>query len=84
MEYIYYIIDEYHVTLLKQSKMYNAANTTQVKVNAELTEKLSSNSGIRQGDYLIPLLFNIVVDKTSEKRQMAKTERQGYKDFVLH
>lgn len=41
----------------------NTRNKTKVKVDNELTGEIDITSGIRQGDSLSPLLFNLLMDK---------------------
>lgn len=50
-------------------------NKIQAKVNGKLTTQITVNNGIRQGDSLSPLLFNIVMDELIKEVKKGK----GYK-----
>lgn len=43
------------------------ANKIQIRIHGELTEPIPVENGIRQGDSLSPLLFNIIMDEIIKK-----------------
>lgn len=53
-------IDEKHI---KNIEELNRNNTTKIKIKNSLTEVVPINTGIRQGDSLSPILFNIIMDE---------------------
>jgi hypothetical protein len=61
---------EYYQTPPKLIKLLNITlqdTTTKVKINNEMTELIEIKSGVRQGDPLCTLLFNIVIDVIIKK-----------------
>ena len=53
-------VDERIITAVKN---LNTNNTTCIKNNSEMSKKLQVSSGIRQGDSLSPILFNLIMDE---------------------
>lgn len=48
---------------MKLIKELNTENTTKIKTDHGTTEEIPVASGIRQGDSLSPILFNLIMDK---------------------
>lgn len=57
-------------------KKLNTNNTTKIKIDGTLTESVPVTTGVRQGDNLSPVLFNLIMDEILEK---IKTVGRGYK-----
>ena len=58
-------------------------NSAQAKVNNEYTEPIPTEKGIRQGDLLSPLLFNIVMDEIIKKMRKLKGYRMGDREIKI-
>lgn len=69
------MIDKYHRTSLKQSKIY----IKRKYLNGELTEQISVGSGIRKGESL----FNIVMDEFVNRVCILKEYKMGCQNSVL-
>lgn len=52
-------------------------NTTQAKIEGELTEKIEVNNGIQQGDSLSHMLFNIIMDEIIKQIHKLKGYKMG-------
>ena len=69
--------------IIKTIENIYVANEIQAKVNGKLTEKISSNSGIRQGDSLSPLLFNIIMDEIIKQVRKHKGYKMGDREIKI-
>lgn len=57
-------------------KELNTQTKTRIRINNQLTEEIDVDTGIRQGDSLSPLLFNLIMDKII---QNVKNTSSGYR-----
>lgn len=58
-------------------------NKTQARINGQLTDTIPINSGIRQGDSLSPLLFNIIMDEIIKNVKNRKGYKMGNKELKI-
>lgn len=65
LEDVINILQEKNVptSLIRLIKNLNMEQKTRIKVNGDLTEEIDMEQGIRQGDSLSPMLFNLLMDK---------------------
>ena len=69
--------------LIKTIENIYTGNSAQAKVNNEYTEPIPTEKGIRQGDSLSPLLFNIVMDEIIKKVRKLKGYRMGDREIKI-
>lgn len=55
----------------------------QPRINGKLIKAIPVNSGIRQGDSLSPLLFNVVMDEVIKKVKLSRGYRLGDKEVKI-
>lgn len=60
-----------------------SGSSIQVRMSGKLSEKIPVNSGIRQGDSLSPLLFNIMMDEIIRKVKTGRGYRMGDQEFTI-
>lgn len=58
-------------------------NWIQAKINGVLTEPIAVGRGIRQGDSLSPLLFNIIMDEVIRSVRTLKGYRMGNREIAI-
>ena len=58
-------------------------NRIQAKINGELTDPIPAGNGIRQGDSLSPLLFNIIMDEIIKKVSKFRGYKMGEKKINI-
>uniref|UniRef100_A0A8D8TNG9 Craniofacial development protein 2 n=1 Tax=Cacopsylla melanoneura TaxID=428564 RepID=A0A8D8TNG9_9HEMI len=56
--------------LIRLTKMTVEESKCKVRVNGEMSSSFDVNTGVRQGDGISPLLFNIVLEKTLRKTKL--------------
>ena len=61
--------------LVKTIENIYMENLIQAEINGELTNPIPAGNGIRQGDSLSPLLFNIIMEEIIKK----VSKLRGYK-----
>ena len=65
--------------IVRNIRKLNVDNTTQVKVDNDLTQDIPTPGGIRQGDSLSPFLFNLLMDSIIKQvADMNKGYRMGH------
>lgn len=62
-EVLYNILEEVPQKLIKVIQIIMENTLNQVKIKNQLTKKSPTNKGLRQGDDLIPILFNLNLEK---------------------
>lgn len=62
--------------------IYNG-NKVQAKINGELTEPIPVEKGIRQGDSLSPLLFNLIMDEIIKQVRRLRGYRMGNRNITI-
>ena len=69
--------------IIKTIENIYQANTIQARINGELTQKIEVNNGIRQGDSLSPLLFNIIMDELIIQVRKLKGYKMGDREIKI-
>ena len=69
--------------LVKTIQNIYEANQIQAKINGVLTEPINVGCGIRQGDSLSPLLFNIIMDEIIGNVRLLKGYSMGDQEITI-
>lgn len=71
------------LNIIKLIEHIYTRNKIEAKVNSELTEPIEATTGIRQGDSLSPLLFNIILDEIIKQVKTRRGYRMGNKEIQI-
>jgi len=82
---LFQILDEYGLDRKTQSliKQTLTDTTSQVKFMGEKSEKFQITTGVRQGDGLSPLLFNLALDKVMREWQQTLKDQKHWKPLKI-
>lgn len=69
--------------LIKTIENIYEANLIQARINGDLTEPINVGCGIRQGDSLSPLLFNIIMDEIIRNVRLLKGYSMGDQEITI-
>ena len=73
-----------HPDLIKIIVELNTDNMTQIQIEGRKTRKIPMQTGIRQGDSLSPILFNLIMEEIiSEVKTIGKGYRLGDKEIKI-
>lgn len=78
LEHVVAVLQKRYVDnrIITAVKNLNTDNTTSIRINNETSGQLPVASGIRQGDSLSPILFNLIMDEIIAE---VKGVTKGYK-----
>ena len=82
---IIHLLYDRHIphNLVKTIENIYMENRIQAEINGELTNPIPAGNGIRQGDSLSPLLFNIIMDEIIKKVSKLRGYKMGEKKINI-
>ena len=70
--------------IIQVIKQLNTNNSTRIQSGTSTTEELQISIGIRQGDSLSPVLFNLVMDRIINRvKGIGRSYRMGQTEFKI-